>query len=307
MRALLTNRAINVRPYKSNIQIPGFSCIGVAERILDEAPMMQGEVYLWHISPDILSLTANEIERWCVDAPVGNHWILSERPIPEKFPALENHEIVLWGPEQVSAWLGNAILRGDLIANTPSLDNETPKVENSKEKLISKQSVTLQSLLDPYGWLTQRGLDGTNSTPVLLEARLWTIEGSLEGPDDQSEYCSWSLIEDPWASKLEIFDESNSFQNTPELGIIQSNPSFWISEKTLFAEASRILEVRRKEEPSKFHQNGPIRSMLLRKWSFNSQTASFISNPAYIPGWILKLPEESKILHGRNGRLYDAP
>ena len=306
MRALLSNRAINVRPFESTVKSTVFSCIGIAEKIAHDSPKMNGDVYLWHVASDLLPLSMNEIERWIVDVPVGNHWVLSEREVPSEIPKFENYEIVLWGPEMVSEWLGNAILRGDLIAKPPQETNDPEKSPSIKE-IYQSRPTTLRSKIDFSIWITQRGLDGTNSTPVLLEARLWDVEGNLIGPDGQNESHSWLLFEDPWSLNLELLDESKSTQNTPELRIIKPEQTMWMSEERLQSEAERILEVRRKEDPIIGDINGPVRSMLLRKWEFNSQTASFAPSPAYIPGWILHLPDKSKILHGANGRLYDVP
>ena len=306
MRAQLSNRAINVRPFESNVKSTVFSCIGIAEKIAHDSPQMNGDVYLWHVASDLLPLSMNEIERWIVDVPVGNHWVLSEREVPSEIPKFENYEIVLWGPEMVSEWLGNAILRGDLIAKPPQETNDPEKSPSIKE-IYQSRPTTLRSKIDFSIWITQRGLDGTNSTPVLLEARLWDVEGNLIGPDGQNESHSWLLFEDPWSLNLELLDESKSTQNTPELRIIKPEQTMWMAEERLLSEAERILEVRRKEDPIIGEINGPVRSMLLRKWAFNSQTASFAPSPAYIPGWILHLPDKSKILHGSNGRLYDVP
>jgi hypothetical protein len=306
VRALLSNRAINVRPFESNVKSTVFSCIGIAEKIAHDSPKMNGEVYLWHVASDLLPLSKNEIERWIVDVPVGNHWVLSEREVPSEIPKLENYEIVLWGPEMVSEWLGNAILRGDLVAKPPQETNDPEKSPSIKE-IKQSRPTTLRSKIDFSIWITQRGLDGTNSTPVLLEARLWEVEGNLIGPAGQNESHSWFLFEDPWSLNLELLDESKSTQNTPELRIIKPEQTMWMAEERLQSEAERILEVRRKEDPIIGDINGPVRSMLLRKWEFNSQTASFAPSPAYIPGWILHLPDKSKILHGVNGRLYDVP
>ena len=306
VRALLSNRAINVRPFESNVKSTVFSCIGIAEKIAHDSPKMNGEVYLWHVASDLLPLSKNEIERWIVDVPVGNHWVLSEREVPSEIPKLENYEIVLWGPGMVSEWLGNAILRGDLVAKPPQETNDPEKSPSIKE-IKQSRPTTLRSKIDFSIWITQRGLDGTNSTPVLLEARLWDVEGNLIGPDGQNESHSWLLFEDPWSLNLELLDESKSTQNTPELRIIKPEQTMWMAEERLLSEAERILEVRRKEDPIIGDINGPVRSMLLRKWSFNSHTASFAPSPAYIPGWILHLPDKSKILHGSNGRLYDVP
>ena len=307
VRALLSSRAINVRPFESNVKSTGFSCIGIAEKIAHDSPKMNGDVYLWHVASDLLPLSKNEIERWIVDVPVGNHWVLSERDIPSDVPELENYEIVLWGPGMVSEWLGNAILRGDLVAKPPQHANESENKSLPIKEINQVRPTTIRSKIDFSTWITQRGLDGTKSTPVLLEARLWGVEGNLIGPDGQNESHSWSLFEDPWSLNLELLDERKSTKNTPELRIIKPEKIMWMSEEKLLSEAERILEVRRKENPIIGDIKGPVRSMLLRKWALNSQTASFVSNPAYIPGWILQLPDKSKILHGSNGRLYDIP
>ena len=70
----------------------------------------------------ILPVGIAEAERWLVDAPSGAHWILSEREFEERAKEIlsSNMKIELWSPEVLSRWIGEAVLRGDLVAQIPS-------------------------------------------------------------------------------------------------------------------------------------------------------------------------------------------
>ena len=50
--------------------------------------------------------------------------------------------------------------------------------------------------------------------------------------------------------------------------------------------------------------SGTVRSMLLEKWVLDIHMAMIEDYRIFIPGWLINL-ESDKILHGRNGRLYD--
>ena len=78
----------------------------------------------------------------------------------------------------------------------------------------------------------------------------------------------------------------------------------WLSEDRLKIEISKIVEERRRGDSGEMSISGSVRSMLLEKWVLDTPMASIEQFRTFIPGWLINLDSE-KILHGRNGRLYD--
>ena len=64
------------------------------------------------------------------------------------------------------------------------------------------------------------------------------------------------------------------------------------------------VEERRRGESGEMSISGTVRSMLLEKWVLDISMALIENYTIFIPGWLINL-ESDKILHGRNGRLYD--
>ena len=303
VRDLLNNRAISLRSVNIENTPYGFSCIGIAERIPELGTSMKREVYIWHVSSGLLPLTEQELERWGVDAPDGRHWILSERKLPDDLSPLSDLNVEIWGPDKVSTWIGEAVLSGELIAQTPDevMDQLTLKTEASER---TTKPISLKPLIEISNWLAHRGLEGASFTPVLLDARMWLVSGYLEGPNGELEHSTQTVTEDPWSSNLSILDLDDTTIHSPELLVISPPESSWLSDIRLSSQLFKLLEVRRKENIEDTNQSGHVRGMLLQTWSFKAESSDVESHPIHIPGWIVQIPEE-KILHGRNGRIYD--
>ena len=97
--------------------------LGVLSRppAAQSSPTLIAGTHVWHAHDGWAPLDNLEIERWLVDAPVGKHWLLSERPLRlEQRPTRANVDYDIWGPERFAQWLGNAVLNGDLNASTSS-------------------------------------------------------------------------------------------------------------------------------------------------------------------------------------------
>ena len=122
VRAILNSRTVSLETAQKSFNIYGFKCLGVAEKPVDIENMNDSSVYIWHVKSDILPVSKNEIERWSIDAPGDRHWILSEREIDEDlfniFP--DDFKVITWGPDKLSRWIGESVLRGDLIVNSNS-------------------------------------------------------------------------------------------------------------------------------------------------------------------------------------------
>ena len=145
MRDLLALRAVKLRPAEDAPKIHGFRCMGVAERVPELGGAPGSMVHVWHVPVNILPLSSTEIERWSVDAPGGKHWILSERPFDEAIlGSLKSIDVVIWGPERMARWIGEAVLTGELVAHSPSLQGQS-KIEHD-EVLIAEPISPLVAL-----------------------------------------------------------------------------------------------------------------------------------------------------------------
>ena len=307
VRALLALRAVQLHPTNNMHKVHGFRCMGLAERVpeLDEGP--GSSVHVWHVHSALLPISPTEIERWSVDAPGGRHWILSERSFPEDIldSVDSSVDVVIWGPERMARWIGEAVLSGDLVAHSPDMESETgTEVSTSGVTEPIGPRRALKPLVDLDSWLVQRGWEEVNTTPVLMSAKLWIISGSLVGPEDERESAVWQVLEDPWSSSLAIYDPDEELDYPPRLRVVNPPEMSWTDIRELPPELLRLLDSRKQGEPDS--NDGPVRSMMLEWWRFNSKTAEFTESPVTIPGWVIEVEgAPTQVLHGRNGRRYE--
>ena len=284
----------------------GFRCLGIAERIPDLEEESSVSVHVWHVPSTLLPLSVAEAERWLVDAPSGPHWMLSEREFEPAASELLNSrlKIELWGPETLSRWIGEAVLRGDLQVIIPTnspiseLEQELPDSSHSIDRVV------LSPIVDLDEWLIQRGLEFVEANPVLIEARIWRVDGTLVSPEGVRETGSWRVLEDPWAGRLELHEEDEVLSNAPKLRLVDANPELWFDEDDLRVMLVGILETRRqKQEEAK--TGSTVRSTMLERWAFDSSEAELEMIPTAIPAWIVDHDRGRELLHSRNGRTYE--
>ena len=307
VRDLLALRAVQLHPANNIQKVHGFRCMGLAERVPELDERASSSVHVWHVPSDILPISPTEIERWSIDAPGGRHWILSERCFPEDILGSVDLsvDVVIWGPERMARWIGEAVLSGDLVAHSPDMESETDtEASNSGATEPIGPRRTLRPLVDLDSWLDQRGWERVNTTPVLMSAKLWIISGSLVGPEDESESAVWQVLEDPWSSSLAIYDPDEELDYPPRLRAVNPSEMSWMDIQKLPPELLRLLDSRKQGEPDS--NDGPVRSTMLEWWRFNSETAEFTESPVTIPGWVIEVEGAStQVLHGRNGRRYE--
>ena len=101
-----------------------------------------------------------------------------------------------------------------------------------------------------------------------------------------------------------MIGESESMQKSPKIRSIEPPNENWLSEDRIKTEISKIVEERRRGDSGEVSISGTVRSMLLEKWVLDTHMAMIEHYRIFIPGWLINL-ESDKILHGRNGRLYD--
>jgi len=302
LRDLLSLHNVNLRDFENKKEICGFINLGMTDSVPDLPRNMDSEdVIIWHAPAGLLPITISEITRFTIDAPEGFHWILSERDLQEGCEIEDSLRIAFWSPEKIAKWIGEAVISGDLEARLTQKKNHEKIIENNE--ITSSRTKRLPPQIELSTWMSQRGLSGLVSTPILLESKLWIIEGEIIGPNKETERGSWNIFEDPWSNKVSEIDDIADLQDSLHLRILKPAVSSWLSQESLRELVGGLLNVRRKSEMEENTQSGSVRSMLLQRWSFNKEDAIITGEKILVPGWIIHF-EEEQILHGLNGRLY---
>jgi len=307
VRAILKSRTVSLESVSDKYDIYGFKCLGKAEKLLDIDDVNGSSVYIWHVKNDILSVSKNEIERWAIDAPGTRHWILSERKIPEfilqSLP--KDFKVIFWGPEKLSRWVGESVLRGELVVKSsdieelPILDNITEYTENYGDKEV----LTLKPIISLDDWLKTEPSGSFNSIPVYILVKIWRINGFVVGPESIEENKKWVLVEDPWMEKLYHFRNEDLLLNPPELQKIIPSDSNWLSIKSLKERLKPILDYRKKENLST--ATDLVKSTMLEWWRVDIQSLELEFEYAQIPAWMINFEDgEQKILHSQSGKIY---
>jgi hypothetical protein len=303
LRDLLGIRAVNLRNNVVETDFHDFKSLGVALSIPD-LEIHTGEVFIWYAPAGLLPITRSEIIRFGMDAPSGFNLIFSERQVHSDCHSVDTFDFQIIGPEQISKWIGKAVLTGDLIATSSRAPEDQERTGLNAYNPTDKSILVLKPMIDINSWSIQRGMDGFSSSPILLTALIWTISGELIGPNGEGEMGEWKILEDPWSLTLSLLDSSEDFARAPMLRTVEPSQNNWLSEERLTEEIAQLIEERRRENSGETSLSGTVRSMLLKKWSLNFDSAIISSGKMLIPGWAIDT-ESEKILHGRNGRLYN--
>ena len=306
VRALLSSRGVRLETTAEQVEIPEFVLLGIAEKTPEIGGLLsETNVHVWHIESGMMPLSRADFERWCVDAPIGKNWILSERELPDGCQDDTPHgvELVIWGPEVLSRWIGDAVISGELVARAPTIEPEE-KAEPSSDIVggHDEYSLVMPAIVSLDSWLIQSGREGSMTSPVLLKVALWKISGFLIGPDGEELNSDWEVIEDPWASSLSI-NEVPLGDNNIRIRTIDPPISMWRDESSLMGELPSILD--RKIQGDDESKDGPVRSIMLQWWRTDIDSLKKSRVFIGMPGWIVESPgRERVVLHGGNGRTY---
>ena len=103
---------------------------------------------VWHVPDGWTILDRVELDRWIVDALPGEHWILSERPLAPNLrrPEKSGVDFEIWSPDQLSNWLGEAILSGEIFARVSSFEGNEGSIESSDIEEIRLESAWFESI-----------------------------------------------------------------------------------------------------------------------------------------------------------------
>ena len=300
LRGVRLTQAVNV------VEIVGFRCLGVAEKIPELEDDSGSFVHVWHVPKAILPVSVAEAERWLVDAPNGSHWILSERVFENQARELlsSNLKIEYWSPDVLSRWIGEAVLRGEIVAKIPQIEVNETQIEDNSSLPKTNKLVILPAIVDLDEWCVQRGVEYVDAKPILLQARIWNITGALVSPEGNREEGHWRVLEDPWANRLQPYDSEQILNNSPNLRIIHPTEKKWLSDGDLRVMLVGVLEVRRQKQEEAV-EGSSVRSTMLERWEFDSEGAILEEIPSAIPGWLIDHEGGIELLHSRNGRAYE--
>ena len=303
LRALLKIRSVDFGSLNIGIPESPFKPIGLATAVPDFG-IHSERTFIWHAPPEILPITRSELDRFEMDAPEGFNLIFSERTTHSDCDPIDETKFRIISPKQLSQWIGSAVLSGDIVASASMQEIDAAESNEISPYYDDEEMQVLSSKIDIDSWTASRGIEGFSSSPMLLEARIWRVSGDLHGPSGSSEKGEWTILEDPWSQRLSIIGESERMQKSPKIRSIEPPNGNWLSEDRLKIEISNIVEERRRGDSGEVSISGTVRSMLLEKWVLDIQMALIEYYRIFIPGWLVNL-ESDKILHGRNGRLYD--
>ncbi len=287
------------------LEIPEFRLLGIAEKVPEIGISNESAVFVWHVESGMVPISGADFERWCVDAPLGRNWILCERDLPEGFQenVPSGIELVVWPPEKLSRWIGDAVISGELVAGRPMV-SEVDDLEPIAEHLPEDKGMIpiTPAIVDVDSWLIQSGREGSLTSPILLKARIWKIEGFLTGPEGDRLPSSWEVIEDPWASSLGLREEISENANVM-IRMVEPPIRKWLSEGALLDRLPSILD--KKMQGGSEADEGPVRSIMLEWWRVDTDSLSVSERMLGIPGWVIDTQgREGVILHGVNGRTF---
>ncbi|GIT42060.1 MAG: hypothetical protein Ct9H300mP10_10700 [Methanobacteriota archaeon] len=306
VRDLLALRAVKLHPAEDAPRIQASGVWGVAERIPELGQTPGSTVQVWHVPSDILPISSAEIERWSIDAPGGRHWILSERPYDDAIlDSLKSMEVVIWGPERMARWIGDAVLAGELVAHSPPFDVEPPKEQDEVVHEPDTNRTALTPVVDLESWLIQRGWEDANASPVLLSARLWTVEGILRGPEGDGEAGIWRVVEDPLGQLPLPHEPEEVLPHAPRLRVLEPHEGDGQTSGHSPRNCSNSWVGARRGSPMTKKGQSAVSCWSGGDWIPIRQSSVMLRLPSLV-GLSNLREQPPRSLYGRNGRLYEA-
>ena len=262
--------------------------------------------YVWHAQPGWAPIDRREWERWRGDAPSGCHWLVSERKLVEMRapPRRDDIALILWGPKRISQWLGTAVLTGELEVDMspPPSATMVNVAERAEVAEPPPAGLAVRPRIQLSNWCIEKGFEPLATQPLLLAAKLWTIEGNLVGPEDARERNSWTLLEDPFSGVLDQAGDFDALEHIPNLERLL--PENWLDETSLRAALPELCEERRSWEVRRQGDEGTVLGNLLHWWRLDLDSAAFTSREAFLPAWKVNAPGRGWIIvHGMSGRM----
>ena len=306
IRNLIKLRGENFHNQNYDFSSIDFNFIGKVDSLQDLEEFPSKSLFIWHVGEGITTLNNFEIERWSVDAPSGNHLIISERFIDDNLN-IDNYrknKIFFWGPNELSQWFGRAILNKEIqlsVIKDDKIDDEISEINLNKS--TDSSILTLKNNIEISTWLSNKGLSGVSYSPILLSSKLWEVDGELIGPDGSVEKKRWKIIEDPWENNFTMFSNVEVLSISPSLRIVEPNINFWKDKSQIIDIIAPLINEKRQGKP----KNAGLftQSMVLQNWNFKTDSCNLYYKKILIPAWILNT-ENRQLIHGISGKTLSA-
>lgn len=306
IRNLIKLRGENFHNQNYDFSSIDFNFIGKVDSLQDLEEFPSKSLFIWHVGEGITTLNNFEIERWSVDAPSGNHLIISERFIDDNLN-IDNYrknKIFFWGPNELSQWFGRAILNKEIqlsVIKDDKIDDEISEINLNKS--TDSSILALKNNIEISTWLSNKGLSGVSYSPILLSSKLWEVDGELIGPDGSVEKKRWKIIEDPWENNFTMFSNVEVLPISPSLRIVEPNIDFWKDKSQIIDIIAPLINEKRQGKP----KNAGLftQSMVLQNWNFKTDSCNLYYKKILIPAWILNT-ENRQLIHGISGKTLSA-
>lgn len=306
IRNLIKLRGENFHNQNYDFSSIDFNFIGKVDSLQDLEEFPSKSLFIWHVGEGITTLNNFEIERWSVDAPSGNHLIISERFIDDNLNTdnYRKNKIFFWGPNELSQWFGRAILNKEIqlsVIKDDKIDDEISEINLNKS--TDSSILTLKNNIEISTWLSSKGLSGVTYSPILLSSKLWEVDGELIGPDGSVEKKRWKIIEDPWENNFTMFSNVEVLPISPSLRIVEPNIDFWKDKSQIIDIIAPLINEKRQGKP----KNAGLftQSMVLQNWNFKTDSCNLYYKKILIPAWILNT-ENRQLIHGISGKTLSA-
>jgi hypothetical protein len=302
IRNLIKLRGENFHNQNYDFSSIDFNFIGKVDSLQDLEEFPSKSLFIWHVGEGITTLNNFEIERWSVDAPSGNHLIISERFIDDNLNTdnYRKNKIFFWDPNELSQWFGRAILNKEIqlsVIKDDKIDDEISEINLNKS--TDSSILTLKNNIEISTWLSNKGLSGITYSPILLSSKLWEVDGELIGPDGSVEKKRWKIIEDPWENNFTMFSNVEVLPISPSLRIVEPNINFWKDKSQIIDIIAPLINEKRQGKP----KNAGLftQSMVLQNWNFKTDSCNLHYKKLLIPAWILNT-ENRQLIHGISGK-----
>ena len=306
IRNLIKLRGENFHNQNYDFSSIDFNFIGKVDSLQDLEEFPSKSLFIWHVGEGITTLNNFEIERWSVDAPSGNHLIISERFIDDDLNKdnYRKNKIFFWGPNELSQWFGRAILNKEIqlsVIKDDKIDDEIGEINLNKS--TDSSILALKNNIEISTWLSNKGLSGVSYSPILLSSKLWEVDGELIGPDGSVEKKRWKIIEDPWENNFTMFSNVEVLSISPSLRIVEPNINFWKDKSQTIDIIAPLINEKRQGKP----KNAGLftQSMVLQNWNFKTDSCNLYYKKILIPAWILNT-ENRQLIHGISGKTLSA-
>ncbi len=239
---------------------------------------------VWVTGRGFAKLDLVGFETWLMDAPRGDHLLISEREISfdiTKIHTRTDRNVVLWTREKLASFIGEAIIENRIQI----FEEEEIEVSLDPAFIFEGTGPFAIKPQNDFQILEENNLKISQATPVLIPAIIHRVKGKIVGPDSV-EIEKWVLN----CQGLKVVDNIEILQRPPLL----NKERLDIIENPKFAE---VLS-ERKTHNEKMGE-------LLYWWKFDEGSASIENFEVLIPGHVGYGPSGEKwILEGLSNTLH---